>query len=184
MDFYEVIEKRKSIKSFTNNEIDKEKLSRILKAAMMAPSWKNHTSYRIIIVSDEGEKSKIADTIMNDSDFAANSIKQAPMVVVVAADPDESGEVAEKDYYLVDSAIALEHLVLAAAAEGYGTCWIAAFNECKIKDILSVPDKLRIVALTPLGEVKEDKDHFPPKDMSKYVFVNKWDNPYENKIKM
>lgn len=184
MDFYEVIEKRKSIKSFNGNAIDNEKLSRIIRAGMMAPSWKNHTSYRIIIVSDESEKNRIADTIMNDSDFASDSIRQAPMVIVVAADPDESGEVAEKDYYLVDSAIALEHIVLAAAAEGYGTCWIAAFNECKIKNILSVPDELRIVALTPLGEIKEDKEHFPPKDMSQYVFMNKWNNPYENRIKM
>lgn len=178
MDFYDVIENRKSIKLFKNTDIEKDKINRMLKAAMMSPSWKNHTSYKFIIVDDEKIKNKLADTIMNDSDFTADAIKKAPVLAVVAADPDESGEVSGKEFYLVDSAIAMEHFVLAATAEGYGTCWVAAFNEGKAKAILDVPDNFRVVAMTPVGEVEEDKEHFPPKDSRDFIYENTWNNSY------
>ncbi len=70
----------------------------------------------------------------------------------VCADPEQSGHKDGKEYYLVDAAISFEHLVLAAAAEGLGTCWLGGmFNEADVKRHLSIPDKIRVVAITPLG---------------------------------
>ena len=83
----------------------------------------------------------------------------APMLVVMCADPDHSGHKDGKDYYLVDTAIAFEHLVLAAAAEGLGTCWLGGmFNEAEVKRQLGIPEKLRVVAITPLGYPEDGTD--------------------------
>lgn len=185
MQFYDVIEKRTSIKKFKNTAIDKQKIDRMITAAMMSPSWKNQASYKFIIVEDESRKEELANTIKNGTEDAANSIKEAPIAAVVVASPHKSGVVDEREYYLVDSAIAMEHFILAATAEGYGTCWIGAFDEDKIREILSIPDEYRVVGMTPVGEIAEDKEHYPKKDIRDYVFVNRWNEAYtdSNKFK-
>jgi len=61
------------------------------------------------------------------------------------------------DYYLVDLAIALEHIVLAATDLGLGTCWIAGYDEERVKEVLGVPKEIRVVALTPLGYPAENE---------------------------
>ena len=76
------------------------------------------------------------------------------------------------DYFLVDVSIAMEHLVLAAADLGLGTCWIGAFDEKKIKTILSIPDNIRIVALTPIGYPAE-KQNFREKMTRKVIKSSK-----------
>ncbi|OFI05800.1 5,6-dimethylbenzimidazole synthase [Clostridium acetireducens DSM 10703] len=182
MQFYDVIENRKSIRNFTENPIPKEKIDKMVTAAMMSPSWKNKTSYKFIIVSDEQKRNELADTIMNNTGEAANSIRQAPITTVVVADPKLSGTIDQKEYYLVDSAIAMEHFMLSATAEGYGTCWIGAFDENKVKNILSVPNNFKVIGMTPVGETNENKAHNPKKDVRDYVFINNWNNAYtENK---
>jgi nitroreductase len=178
LEFYEVIENRKSIKKFKSNTLDEGKISRMINAAMMAPSWKNKTSYKFILVDDRNEKDRLAAAVMNDGNEAANAIKEAPMVAVVVADPSKSGEVEEREYYLVDSAIAMEHFVLAATAEGYGTCWVGAVDEDKAREILSIPQNYRVVAMTPIGEIEQKEPHYPKKEIGDYVFHNSWDKAY------
>ncbi|EJO5346519.1 nitroreductase family protein [Clostridium botulinum] len=178
MEFYNVIESRKSIRKFKNTEICKDKMARIINAAMRSPSWKNETSYKFIIVQDENQRNQLADTIINKSDEASNSIKMAPITAVVVADPNKSGTVEDRQYYLVDSAIAMEHFILAATSEGYGTCWIGAFDENKVKSILDVPENYKVVGMTPVGESDENKETHPKKDVREYVFLNKWNNSY------
>lgn len=182
MDFYSVIENRTSIKEFNSTPIDRSKLDRMINAAMMAPSWKNNTSYKIIIVDNDTTKSQLASTVKNNTDDAAKAMQGAPVVCVIVADPNMSGVVNNQQYYLVDSAIAMEHFILAAANEGYGTCWIGAFDENSVKSILNVPSNYRVVAMTPVGEIQQDKKHYQKKDVREYVFTNSWQQPYtENK---
>ncbi|MBU3126075.1 nitroreductase family protein [Clostridium tagluense] len=181
MQFYDVVKSRESIKKFKNTPINAEKLARMINAAMMSPSWKNKTSYKFILVDEKSELEQISKAIMNKDSSAAQSILEAPMTAVVVANPDNSGEVENKEYYLVDSAIAMEHFVLAATNEGYGTCWIAAINEELIKNTLSIPKNYKVVAITPIGEIVESKEHNDKKDMKDFVFMNSWDNPYSEK---
>lgn len=178
MQFYDVIESRTSIKKFKNTQLDKDKVSRIINAAMMSPTWKNASSYKFIIVEDQNSKNMIADSIMNKTEEAAQSVKDAPIVAVVVADPSVSGVVDNKEFYLVDGAIAMEHFILAATAEGYGTCWIAAVDEKIIKSALSIPNSYRVVGITPVGEVEEYKEHYDKKDARDYVFLNSWNKAY------
>lgn len=182
MQFYDVIEKRTSVKEYKPTSIDSDKLARIINAAMMSPSWRNNTSYKFVLVDDANIKQSLAASIINDTAEAAVSIKQAPMVTVVVANPAESGVVADREYYLVDSAIAMEHFILAATNEGYGTCWIASFDEDKVRQALSIPHNFRVIAMTPIGEIEKDKDHYPKKDVSNHVFINHWETPYTKSI--
>lgn len=181
MEFYDVVKKRKSIKKFKSGELDREKLLKIIDAAMRAPSWKNSTPYKFVLVDRDNLKQNIAGTILNKTTDTAEAVTNAPATIVVVADPNASGSMEEKDYYLVDSAIAMEHLILAATEEGYGTCWIGAFNEKKVKEILEIPDNYKVVALTPIGESaegEEEKPHQPKKDVKDYFYVNKWNESY------
>lgn len=178
MQFYDVVKSRQSIKKFKKTPIDSEKLARMINAAMMSPSWKNNTAYRFILVDEQTELDQISKSIMNKDNSASQSIIDAPMTAVVVADPDDSGEVENREYYLVDSAIAMEHFVLAATNEGYGTCWIAAVDENIIKKTLSIPQNYKVVAITPIGEIAETKEHNHKKDVRDYVFLNTWNNAY------
>lgn len=178
MDFYEVIENRASVKKYRNNSIKEEKLTRMINAAMLSPSWRNNTSYKIILINDQREKEMLANAIINETNEAANAVREAPLTVVFVAEPDASGNIEGREYYLVDGAIAMEHFVLAAANEGYDTCWIASIDEDKVRKALSIPNNYRVVALTPVGEGAEGKEHHIKKDVRKHVFLNTWGNPY------
>ena len=94
---------------------------------------------------------------MRPKDWAA----QAPIIIVGCADPAKSGQKDDKQYYLLDMGISMEHLMLAATEQGLGTCWIGGgFDENVVKEALDIPKEIRVVALTPLGfpdEVPEPK---------------------------
>lgn len=176
MEFYNVIENRASNKSYKPTSIPIEKLDKIINAALMAPSWKNQSCYRFIFVNQQNIKDHIAASIMNNSQQTADAVKQAPLLAIIVADPSQSGTIDEKSYFLVDCGIAMEHLVLAATNEGYGTCWIGSFDENKVKDILNIPQNFRVVAMTPIGETNENPEHYPQKDIAQHIFYNNWNN--------
>lgn len=180
MQFYDVIENRTSIKKFTNSPIQQDKLARMINSAMMSPSWKNNTCYKFILVDNGMEKEKLAASVINSTDDAGKAILESPMTAVIVADPSESGTVGDRQFYLVDSAIAMEHFVLAATNEGYGTCWIAALDENKVREALSIPNNYKVIAMTPIGEIAEQKQHYPKKDVRDYVFLNTWNQGYTN----
>ncbi|WP_461206449.1 nitroreductase family protein [Clostridium sp. DL1XJH146] len=178
MQFYDVINKRISVKKFKNTKVEDEKLDRMIKAAMAAPTWKNKSAFKFILVDEKNVKDQISNCVINKTNEAANSIREAPLIAVIASDKEESGEVDGKAMYLVDSAIAMEHFILAAENEGYGTCWIADLDEKSIKSILNIPQKYKVVAMTPVGEALEEKEHYPMKNIGEYFFKNEFHKPY------
>lgn len=181
MDFNDVIKTRTSIKKFKTEEICEEKLERIINSAMLSPSWKNKTSFRFVIVDDSNKKEQLADSIENSSEEMKQAVKMAPIVAVVVGEPSDSGCVDGKDMYLLDSAIAMEHFVLGAVNEGYGTCWIASFDEKAVMNSLKIPANFKVVAMTPLGKIDESKPHNPPKNIDEHLYCNEWNAPYSEK---
>ena len=185
MDFYNVIENRLSYKKFSTERIDRDSLHRMINSAMRSPSYKNHTSYKIIIVEDEGLKRELSGCILNSTSEMSNAVLDAPVTCVVIGRPEESGQMDGKDFYLIDGAIAMEHFVLSAAAEGYGTCWVTSFNEETIKTILNIPQEFKIIALTPVGRPAEHREPHQKKDVRDYVFMNEYNEPFtENDLKL
>lgn len=144
----DLIEKRKSIRSYKPQDVEEEKLNYILQAFRKAPSAKNLQPWKLIVVKD---KKKISDLSIacNNQTF----ISEAPVLIVACAKEDEAYGVmgGYMNSYPVDVALALEHLILAATEKGLGTCWIGAFKEKLVKDLLDVPDNVRVVAITPVG---------------------------------
>lgn len=146
MDIHETIKTRRSVRAYEDRPVADELLERLLEAARWAPSASNLQPWKLVVVRDAGRRRDLA--------VAARQqlfISQAPVVLAaVALDP---GRLMPCDIppYAVDAAIAIDHLTLAAAAEGLGTCWIGAFDQDRVKGILGVPEDQKVVALLPLG---------------------------------
>lgn len=146
--FMDIIEARKSIRSFKPQEVEEEKLNYILQAFRKAPSAKNLQPWKLVVVKNRNT--------INDLAIACNNqmfLAEAPVIIAACAREDEAYGVmgGYMNSYPIDIALALEHLILAAAEQGLGTCWIGAFKEKLVKDILKIPENVRVVALTPVG---------------------------------
>lgn len=175
MEFNNVVQIRRSVKNFTTQEVPESKLKSLFDSARVAPSWGNKQCWKFVVVKNNDTKQKIADTIGNDNS-AKDGVKEAPVTVVVCADPNQSSRIDGKDYYLVDSAIAMEHLVLAAANEGLGTCWVGQFEENRIKEILHIPQELKVVALTPVGFPGSTGDAEHKRTLQDVGYAETWGN--------
>ena len=174
MDLFEVIEKRRSIRNYKPDPIPEEHLKKILEAARLAPSGGNRQPWRFIVVRDPERKEALAKASKNQMFIA-----DADVVVVALSDPTVYSSLGTKRRipYLQDPMIAVEHMVLAATALGYGTCWIGAFEEDKIKQILNVPEELAVVALLPIGVPNENPPAKPRKPFEEIFFSETYGNP-------
>ncbi len=157
MDFWEVVKQRKSYRNFSPQPVEQDKILKVLEAARLAPSWQNRQCWRFVVVQNKEKIRKIGQ--LNPFTLNINFfLQKVPVIIIACANPKDSGSRDGKDYYLVDTAIAMEHLVLAATDLGLATCWIGAFDEKMIKDALEIPDEIRVVALTPLGYPAEKEN--------------------------
>ncbi len=146
MDFYKVIQGRRSVRKYKTDPVDDDKLQRILNAARLAPSAANRQPISFIVVRDDKIKQKLKDAYSQEWFFTA------PVIICACTLPDKAWKRNDgKAYVDVDVAIAMDHLILAATAEGLGTCWIAAFKPGIVKEVLNIPDDLEPLVLTPLG---------------------------------
>lgn len=156
MEFDKVIISRKSVRSFRDKEIPEEILNNMMEAARLSPSFQNRQCWRFVVVRD---KNIIKDLALKSGMISKVNffIKDAPVVIVACADPAKSGTMNNQNYYLVDAAISFQQMMLTAWNYGIGSCWLAAFNENKICEILGIPNNIRVVALSPFGYPKEKK---------------------------
>ncbi|MCS7258694.1 MAG: nitroreductase family protein [candidate division WOR-3 bacterium] len=166
MEFYEVVKKRRSIRAYKPDPIPEEILLRILETARLAPSAKNIQPWKFIVVKDRVVKEKLVTACRNQT-----FIGEAPVVIcAVALKNIAFGRMGGYwNSYPVDVAIALEHIVLAATNEGLGTCWIGAYDENAVKELLKIPEDVQVIALTPLGYPKEIPNARPRKSLSEIV---------------
>jgi nitroreductase len=153
MTVLEAIRQRKSIRKYKPDPIPEEVLGRVLEAARLAPSGKNLQPWKFVIVRQGPTKERLAMASANQMFIAA-----APLIIAACGFPEAC--YAKMGRYMkswpVDVSLALEHLMLQAAAEGLGTCWIGAFEEEAVKEILGVPPEVKVLALTPLGYPAEN----------------------------
>src|SRR5690554_3223434 len=146
MDFLDLARKRCSVRSFLPREVEREKLLQVLEAARIAPSACNLQPWRIIVVEDSEKKMKLYESYQRDW------FVKAPVILVICADHNQSWKRRDgKDFADIDIAIAVDHMTLAAANLGLGTCWIGAFDEVKCRKALQLPKHLELVAMLPLG---------------------------------
>ncbi|MBL7141817.1 nitroreductase family protein [Patescibacteria group bacterium] len=172
MDVHQAIKNRYSVRRYKSDSIPEEKLIRVLQAGRLAPSAHNAQAWKFVVVQDNKKRKKLVRAAHNQS-----FIGRAPVVIAaVALDPEHimgCGVPA----YAVDLAIAVDHLTLAAVAEGLGTCWIGAFNQDQVREILNIPEKYKVVALLPLGFPADEPGVKTRKELKEIVCYNSFSEP-------
>ncbi|MHA1935455.1 MAG: nitroreductase family protein [Candidatus Thorarchaeota archaeon] len=152
---FDVIAKRRSIRKYKSDKIPDEVLARIMAAARLAPSAENSQPWRFVIVTDQEDKNLLA--IPKPQRFIAG----ANAVVVVIGDPSVS-RCKRATWTTRDPIIAADHLVLAATALGYGTCWIAMYESRpkewldEVMQRLKIPVHMHIICLIAIGVPDEN----------------------------
>ena len=186
MEVLEAIKTRRSIRKYKTTPVDDNTLELVLEAARWAPSWKNTQCWRFIVVRDNDLKNKLADTLIadptaGDRNRSDSAIREAPVVIVVCAEPGKSGymqgeQATEKGdwWYLFDVALAMQNLMLVARSLGLGTVCVGLVDTKQAASILKVPDGLRVVAMTPLGYPDQEPKVRPRKELSEIVFYDSY----------
>jgi nitroreductase/uncharacterized protein YdhG (YjbR/CyaY superfamily) len=178
MDFFKAVERRRSVRKFKPNPISSIDLKKILEAARLAPSGSNRQPWYFIVIRDL-ETKKLISVAANNQAFIA----EADTVIVALGNSSaitSGGKVRRSLTRLPhrqDPMIAVEHMVLAATALGYGTCWIGAFDEGKVKEILKVPESLEVITLLPVGVPDENPSARSRKTFSEIFFNESYGIP-------
>ena len=157
MNVLEAIKTRRSVRAYSAQPIPTEVMQRMRQALRFAPSACNYQPWHFIFVVQTDLRRRLAQ-LANDQLWIAD----APVTIVACGFPEQAfkamggyGNSAE-----IDAAIAIDHLTLAAVADGLGTCWIGAFNEAGVKELLQIPAEAKVVAMTPLGyPASSDMNH-------------------------
>jgi len=146
MDFYDAVKARRSVRAYKPDQISAESTARLALSVSEAPSACNLQPFKFLFVSNPALRAKIASVYTRDW------LKQAPAIVVALGNAKTAWKRLEGDSIVdVDVAIAMEHFVLAAAAEGLGTCWICAYDRAALDSALSIEAPWRSVAISPVG---------------------------------
>ena len=147
MGFQELIKKRYSVRAYKPDPVEDDKLARVLEAARVAPTAANRQAFRVIVIPTKDREADLRRV------YGRDWFTQAPLVLCVCAVPSE-GWVRKHDGWNaaeIDATIVMSHIVLAAAEEGLGTCWIAAFDPAAAREVLGLPPEVIPSAFTPLG---------------------------------
>lgn len=142
----EAIQTRKSVRSYIDKPVEDEKLDLILNAARLAPSASNRQEWRFVVVRERETKTSLVK-VAGRQKF----VGEAAVVIVACAEGVDHVMPCDQLSYPIDVAIALDHISLAAVELGLGTCWIGDFNETKVKQLLGIPEDIRVVELMCLG---------------------------------
>jgi nitroreductase len=162
MEVKEAIASRLSIRRYAESSIPPEHMETLLRALQLAPSANNGQNWEFIFVGDGSIKHRLVAACSNQS-FVAN----CTYFIAGVADPTQK-------WHMVDITIALTNFTLQAADLGYGTCWIGAFDENRVKDILGVPDERKVVICMAFGTPEGRHISRGRKAFENFIFVNRY----------
>ena len=147
MDFLDLVKARYSVRSYRTQAVEREKLEYVLECARLAPSAVNFQPWRFLVVADDAQKEALRKC------YAREWFAQAPLYIVVCADVSASWKRKSdgRDHADIDAAIAAEHIALAAAEQGLGSCWVCNFDVALCREVLQLPGTQRPVVLIPSG---------------------------------
>lgn len=173
LDIQEAIRKRRSVRSFTGEDVSEETIRQIIEAGTFAPSAGNCQPWEFLVVRDRIIKQKLAEAALGQ-----RFVSQAPVVIVVCANISRSttryGSRGQELYCIQDTAAAIENMLLIAISKGLGTCWVGAFNEVLAKEVLELPVGIRPLAIIPLGHSAETPRMPRRRSYNEVVHQEKW----------
>ena len=158
MDFFEVVKRRASVRSFEPGGVSAQELQKIVDAGRRAPSGYNRQPWSFIIIQDQETIKELGDVqgCISGADAAIG------VVVDAAASP----------YWVEDASAAIENMLLAIVALGYDSLWVEGFllkKEKKMKQLLQVPDEMRLLAILPVGLAAERAEQAPKRPLEDMV---------------
>jgi nitroreductase len=160
MTFNELITKRQSVRKYTHQAVEKEKLMQCLEAMRLAPSASNAQPWSFVVLDEKEIREKVAKETVGPLGSFNKFVADAPVILVMVLEKqgvltEMGGRLKQKDYPLIDIGIAAEHFCLQATELGLGTCMLGWFNEQKIKEMLQIPSQKSIGLIITLGYAPE-----------------------------
>lgn len=183
--FLDLVRRRTSCRQFDpDRPVPKQAILQCLEAARLAPSACNQQPWRFIIVDDPSTRQAFFDQARLPG-IPHTWWQTVPVFVVVCCQRNVvthrlASFVSGLPYAWMDTAIAAEHFVLAAAELGLGTCWIGWFHEKRVKKLLAIPSSVRVAALIALGYPPDSvppTNNSPRKPIETIAAWNSWSEP-------
>ncbi len=169
MEFSELIKKRYSVRAYKPDPVEDEVLNQVLEAARLAPTAANRQPFQLVVIHTAGREAELKRIYPRDW------YTQAPLVICACGIPAQGWVRRDgKNYTDVDVAIAMDHLILAAASLGLGTCWIAAFDPTAARQVLGLPDGVEPIIFTPLGYPADRPGPKKRKPLAELVRYERW----------
>lgn len=165
MEFIDVIKERYSVRGYLDNEVEKEKLEYVLKAATIAPTGVNAQPFKVFVIDAKKYKQELSEI------YAAKWFVEAPYVLCVVALRDKAWTRPwdGKNIADIDATIVMDHIILAATDVGLGTCYIGAFKKNRAHQFLNLDENEEPVLFTPLGYGNAEPRETPRKELDEFV---------------
>jgi len=169
MGFLELAKQRYSVRAYKSDAVEDDKLQKVLEAARLAPTACNLQPFQLIVIHTKRRERELQKI------YSASWFVQAPIVICACGKPSESWVRKDGENYCdVDVTIVMDHVILAAADLGLGTCWIGAFNAEAAREILGLPDDVKPLAFTPLGYPDTQAGPKSRKSLDKLIRYEHW----------
>lgn len=152
MSLLQLLSKRYSVRAYKPDEVEHEKLQLVLEAARLAPTAANRQAFRILVVKTEGRREELKT--IYPKDWFVQPPYILGIVWVKGTEWVRRGD--RKAYGELDAGIVFDHLVLEAADQGLGTCWVGAFDPDAARSVLQLEPDWEPLAFTPLGYPAEE----------------------------
>jgi len=169
MDVFDAIKARRSVRSYLDRDVEEEKLRQVLEAGRLAPSASNRQEWRFVVVRDAQLRQKLVAAA-----HGQRFVGEAPVVIVACAVQSDHIMPCGHPSHLIDVAIAIDHMTLAARELGLGTCWIGAFDPDEVRRVLGIPGDVEVIELLPLGYPSEWPQARPRKPFEEVVCFDSW----------
>jgi nitroreductase len=172
MTVLEAIQKRRSIRKYSERPIEEDKLLRVLEAARLSPSASNQQNWKFVVVRDPDKRAMLMDAALQQL-----FVGQAPVIIAACSTKPQGMMTCGQPRYTVDLSIATAYMILEAAEMGLGTCWLGRFDENKVKSILGIPEEIRVVTMFPLGYPDESPPPRSRKKLADIVCYDQYGSP-------
>jgi nitroreductase len=179
MDVMQAIKNRRSVRKLKSEPVSNDLVEAVLEAGRWAPSWANTQCWKFVVVRDALVRGKVAETI-SPGNRGTDALKNAPVIIAICGELGRAGYkkgtlVTDKgDWYMFDTALAAQNMMLAAHSLGLGTVAIGLFDASKAADLLGLSPDARVVLLLPLGYPAEEPTAPPRKELTEIVSYDRY----------
>ncbi|MFX0027979.1 MAG: nitroreductase family protein [Candidatus Hermodarchaeota archaeon] len=190
MDVIEAIKRRRAYRSLDPVDINDELILDLAQMVQITPSCANKQPWNFIFVRDKGGLKELFTTLSEGNKW----VEKASMIVAVFSKPENDCMIRERLYYLFDTGIATAFLILRATELGLVAHPIAGFRESQAKEILEIPEEMRLITLIIIGKHSNEinpvlsdamklgeKQRPPRKSIEDFIFIDSYKNKFRKK---